>query len=349
MGSLNHLDKVAQNVKKGAETYGRVYALMYDTSKYCAPNDRKWVDVLKNDWMHLVDDLKYTDSDRYLKHKGKPIVALWGIDPDRCTASHTLEIIDWFKNKAPEKYRATLMCGTPDNDWRSRTGDWAKVYNSFDVMSPWAVGRYKDIGGADTFKKKFISPEVSYCASKNMDYMPVIFPGFSWKNHRGGMLNSIPRNGGKFYWRQSYNAISAGVKMIYIAMFDEVDEGTAMFKIAPKRSMAPSGSWITLDADGLNLPSDWYLRLASETGQVLRKEKSNSDTVPSNPGTTVISNPRVTMTSPQGDKTPKPTQPQEKSLTNTADVPKTDPIDNNTKTLIKRLIEILDKILSIFG
>ena len=64
--------------------------------------------------------------------------------------------------------------------------------------------------------------------------MPVIFPGFSWHNLKATLpLNQIPRNGGTFYWRQVYNAISAGCTMLYGAMFDEVDEGTAMFKMAP--------------------------------------------------------------------------------------------------------------------
>jgi hypothetical protein len=53
--------------------------------------------------------------------------------------------------------------------------------------------------------------------------------------------------------------------MIYGAMFDEVDEGTAMFKLAPTRESVPSGvPIVTLDADGEQLPSDWYLQLARQ-------------------------------------------------------------------------------------
>ena len=54
--------------------------------------------------------------------------------------------------------------------------------------------------------------------------------------------------------------------MVYGAMFDEVDESTAMFKLAASRQDAPGHPPIvTLDADGETLPSDWYLRLARET------------------------------------------------------------------------------------
>ena len=54
--------------------------------------------------------------------------------------------------------------------------------------------------------------------------------------------------------------------MLYGAMFDEVDEGTAMFKVAASSRDAPTDApFVTLDADGEPLPSDWYLRLARET------------------------------------------------------------------------------------
>jgi hypothetical protein len=58
--------------------------------------------------------------------------------------------------------------------------------------------------------------------------------------------------------------------MAYVAMFDEVDEGTAMFKVAPTHDSVPAGvPLVTLDADGELLPSDWYLQLAREAQQRL--------------------------------------------------------------------------------
>ena len=96
--------------------------------------------------------------------------------------------------------------------------------------------------------------------------MPVIFPGFSWHNLKpGAKENQIPRLGGEFLWRQAYNAKMAGATVLKIAMFDEVDEGTAILKAAAHRNQAPEqGYWLTLDADGSELPNDWYLRLAGE-------------------------------------------------------------------------------------
>ena len=61
--------------------------------------------------------------------------------------------------------------------------------------------------------------------------------------------------------------------MLKIAMFDEVDEATAILKAAPRRSDAPDqGYWLTLDADGLDLPSDWYLRVTGEITRMFHGE-----------------------------------------------------------------------------
>lgn len=69
--------------------------------------------------------------------------------------------------------------------------------------------------------------------------------------------------------------------MIYIAMYDEVDEGTAMYKIAPNKESKPSqGSFISIDQNGYSLSSDWYLRLANATSKVVRGNLPNSISMP---------------------------------------------------------------------
>lgn len=275
---------VTRHVMKGAEQQERVFALEYDMG----PGQSEKV---MKDWIYLVDELKMTSSPRYLRHKGKPVLCLWGLgfthrDGD---AKKAQTLVDWLRTGAPEKYRATVVGGVP-RGWRNGTGDslpgeqWAKLYRSMDVISPWTVGRFSDDAGADNYRRECIIPDLAETKKLGIDYLPVVFPGFAWQNLHQGPPNQIPRRGGKFYWHQVYNATSAGSVMIKVAMFDEVDEGTAMFKTAPNAAAAPVGvSTLTLDADGAALPSDWYLRLAGETSKLLRKEIPVSRELPIKP------------------------------------------------------------------
>ena len=56
--------------------------------------------------------------------------------------------------------------------------------------------------------------------------------------------------------------------MLYIAMFDEVDEATAIFKCTNNPPASGGSKFLTLDG----LPSDFYLRLAGQAGKLLRDE-----------------------------------------------------------------------------
>lgn len=273
-------NQVAVNVRVGAETYGRVFAIMYDISGY---STNTLVSKLTNDWLYLVNTQRVTNSPSYLHHKGKPVVAIWGFgfNGRHDTPQHAQQAIAWFKAAG-----CTVMGGLPTN-WRTLTGDaqtnpaWSNVFRSFDIISPWSVGRYSSNTGADAFRTDKIVPDLADCTSRGIDYLPVIFPGFSWTNLNSGPFNQIPRNGGNFYWRQAYNAVRSGCTMVYGAMFDEVDEGTAMYKLAPTPAQLPvQGTFVPLNIDGYNLGSDWYLRLANQAGRMLRGEIPVTSNIP---------------------------------------------------------------------
>jgi hypothetical protein len=281
-GGRRHFTQVVRNVKAASEKYKRVYCIMYDISG-AGPG---WKQVLMADWKYLVDSLDVAQGSSYLHHKGKPIVTIWGLGFSHTAFASSAQVdslLNWFHYDAEKKYQATVMGGVND-DWLKHSGEWMAVYNKLDVISPWAVGRYNSDEGADRFKDRAVLPDKAYCDTRHIDYMPVIFPGFSWYNmHRGNTpFNQIPRRGGDFFWHQSYNVISAGVNMVYIAMYDEVDEGTAMYKISTSAATQPANArFVSLDQDGYLLPSDWYLRLADATGRVLRKQLPNQPAIPS--------------------------------------------------------------------
>ena len=299
-------DKVLDNIRRGAETFGRVFAIMFDIGKLDVAGKRELTvyDDIKKDWMYLVDVQEITKSSRYLHHNGRPVLSLWGFgilnrpgEPDAVA-----ELIDWFKNNPVERYRVTLKGGVAKG-WQDlgasakKDPAWAEVYRMFDIISPWSVGRMRNEAEADAFSKEVTIPNARECEALGIDYMPVVFPGFSWsyRNLRDPSLqepfNKYPRRGGKFFWRQIYNSISAfsptvAGKQVYVAMFDEVDEATAVMKTAETGNQVPTdGQFLTLDADGYSLPSDWYLRLIGYATDMLRTKGAVPSSMPELPPT----------------------------------------------------------------
>lgn len=143
-----------------------------------------------------------------------------------------------------------------------------------DVLSPWTPGRYRNTLEATRHGRRTWTPDLSWCAERRIDFLPVVFPGFSWHNLKRGAarLDQIPRQQGQFLWSQIVAARQSGATMLYIAMFDEVDEATAIFKCT---SQPPTADGVQL-LNGEGLPSDHYLRIAGYAGRLLRDEISLS-------------------------------------------------------------------------
>ena len=136
-----------------------------------------------------------------------------------------------------------------------------------DIVSPWTVGRYRTPEEAGRHAEKLVKPDIAWCAERHLDYLPVVFPGFSWHNMYGSS-NAIPRMRGEFLTRQFRADETAGAKMFYVAMFDEVDEGTAIFKCTNDVPVPTEAPFVTYEG----LPSDFYLRLVGQESRLLRNE-----------------------------------------------------------------------------
>ena len=84
----------------------------------------------------------------------------------------------------------------------------------------------------------------------------------------------IPRRGGEFYWRQFAIFRELGIRTVFVGMFDEVDEGTAIYKVADK---TPVGKYfVTYEG----LPHDWYLKLTGAATRMIRGDAPLSRTIP---------------------------------------------------------------------
>jgi hypothetical protein len=292
--SLAAVDQVLANVRHAAEAHGRVFFLMYDLSGL-RPEDYP---ILIQDWARL-EAQGVTSSPAYLHHRGHPLLGLWGIGFTQrpMTPQDARTLLAGIDTASSAAGGVTILGGVPAG-WRTGAGDadpspeWKNVWPRLGVISPWTVGRYANQSGADLYRSGTLVPDMAAAKAMGVDYMPVVFPGFSWANlmrARGAadkaIPNQIPRDCGRFYWRQVWNAESAEATMIYNAMFDEVDEGTAMFKITPSSKDVPADAagrpaFVALDADGCHLPSDWYLRLAGAATRALHSGQVPSPALP---------------------------------------------------------------------
>ncbi len=168
-------DQVTSNSMAGAEEYGRVIAVMYDLGGI---GIGEVLSVVQKDWPHLVDDLQVTQSSRYLRHKGKPVVAFWGY-PDAWDAQSkpaavqdAKNVIHYLKNNPDPKYRATVMLGLTTTTWQLDDPDWRSVIDMADVVNPWPLGAYNGIAGADEYKK-IVASDAAQAKAQGIDYMPV--------------------------------------------------------------------------------------------------------------------------------------------------------------------------------
>jgi hypothetical protein len=277
------MNDVLDHCREGAEASGRVFFIWYDVTGHSAAT---FVQDIENDWVRLVDEEHITASPSYLRHRGRPLLGVWGVGiGDRPgTPADWAALTQFFKNHPDPRYRVTLLAGGIPG-W-STDPSWSPIFKQMDVISPWTVGAFADDAGADNFLHGSIEPDLKVTKALGIDYLPIAFPGFSWHNLQSGNspVNVFPRRGGRFYWHQVSNIVGAGANVLFTAMFDEVDEGTAMIKAAPSQASTPAvGSFLTLDADGERLSSDFYLRLGGAAGQLLRHEIPAGAAIPIRP------------------------------------------------------------------
>ncbi len=276
---LRHNNTVLAHCREGANRAGRAYAVMYDLSGLSAGR----MDEVMEDWRALRTRMRITEDAAYLRHRGKPLVAIWGIgfgDDRKYTLAECRRLIEFLKND-PEVGGCSVFLGVPTG-WRELNRDAAPdpalhdVLKLADVISPWTVGRYRTPQEAKRHGEKTWQPDIAWCRERGIDFLPVAYPGFSWHNMHGGQFDAIPRLKGQFLWSQFVAAKRAGADMLYVAMFDEVDEATAIFKCTNDVPVGEGAKFVTYEG----LPSDYYLKLTGQGAKLLRGELPMSDEIP---------------------------------------------------------------------
>jgi len=241
-------DSILQACMAAAEKYSRSFLVEYDTS---GADKNVWSQIIISDWIYLTTKLNITSSYAYKKEGGKPVLKIFGIGftsrPGNSTES--LALINHLKQEA-------YFVGSVPTFWRDGTSDsksnFSNVYEAMDIISPWLVGRFSSTAQFDKLFYDVFLKDLALTSSRQQGYAPSEFPGFSWSNlqrnyGKQSPLNSIPRDGGRFWVHQVDmfmnklvdKSTGYGAHYIFGAMFDKFDESTAMIKAASSEDNLP--------------------------------------------------------------------------------------------------------------
>jgi hypothetical protein len=276
------ITKVFENALKAANKYNRAICVMYDLSG----SKGSELDIIVNDFEKLVKDYDLFNNKtnpNYLRHNGKPLVVIWGVGFNDGRKYTTQDVANLVKKLRGDNNKVSIMLGVPYY-WRTLGNDTEKdtqlheLIKSVDIIMPWAVGRYS----LKNYNTNTVQQDIEWCKNNNVDYVPLAFPGFSWGNMRknASLYDEIPRHGGEFLWRQIAGARKAGAESLYLAMFDEIDEGTALFKCLRQNEVpknAPGFKFVGIED---NLPSDHYLWLSGEAAKWFNGDSGYSEKMP---------------------------------------------------------------------
>jgi hypothetical protein len=264
----NHFNKVLANALKAAKKYNRAICVMYDLSG-CSSSDMQ---ILINDWAELQSLFSLfsnTQNPTYLRQNKRPLVVLWGVGFSDGRKYTLKDVQNTMESLRGPTMKVSIMLGVPYY-WRTLERDTQNdpllhsLIKSADIIMPWAVGRYNNNSYSDVASSR-LNQDISWCKNANVGYIPLVFPGFSWGNLKGdfSLYDQIPRLKGDFMWKQIAGAKEWGAKSLYVAMFDEIDEGTAIFKCARSNELPLNGTgrFVGIEDD---LPSDYYLWLVGQ-------------------------------------------------------------------------------------
>ncbi|XP_031634721.1 uncharacterized protein LOC116348015 [Contarinia nasturtii] len=266
-------DGVIQKVMNASQTYQRKWYVAWDISGW---NNQTYSTDLLTDLNYLNQRIGVFNHPYYARQNGKLVISLWGFGfydrEGRPTNPDTaIDLINRLKTMG------FYVIGGVPSAWRftgqNSLATFQRVYSVFHMLQPWHVGAYTTPENALAYQN-ILSGDFNVTKARGQDYQPVVFPGFSWSNWHTepqSVRNQIPRMAGKFFWAQFFNLRKLGIQNCMVAMFDEYDEGTAIAKAAEDKSMVPVNQWfLTLDADGIHVSSDFYLRVYNDGTKMMK-------------------------------------------------------------------------------
>lgn len=172
-------DRVLANVRAGAAAHGRAWALMYDLSGLRAGEVEA---VVAADFRRLHRDGVFADP-HYLRFGGRPLVAVWGVgfaDGRAYSLAECAALVDVLHDD-PEVGGNAVMLGVPHG---FREGDRDAVDDPalqaltarVEVLSPWSVGRYRDLAEVRRNRARHLEPDLAWCRARRRPLPPGRLP-----------------------------------------------------------------------------------------------------------------------------------------------------------------------------
>lgn len=313
----DHFDTVLGHAMEASNTHQRAICVMYDLGGFAPDRLAKTL----ADAQAIMDIYQLKDRTKqkfYLHQNGKPLITVWGVGFNDGRPFSLTDVESLVAGLKEMGY--SIMLGVPTY-WRERRNDALsdpklhEIIKSSDVIMPWFVGRF----GMSNFPDfhSLIENDIQWCKTNNVEYAPLCFPGSSDLNMHPHHVTRNERYGGQFLWNQIYHSIKSGAQMLYMAMFDEIDEGTALYKTLnqkdvpsnepekpyyvtyrngnysigsnPITNLPGANDWCKRVPDELNisflgiednLPTDHYLWLTGQGRKMLRGEIPLKQTLP---------------------------------------------------------------------
>jgi len=258
-GAWGHDEWVLHNVREAANRQGRIWAIEYDVSALAAHADP--LAVIRTDWQWLVDVAGILKDPRYAREGIKPVVFVWGLSfPMYNFSIETADAIaEYFKTDPV--YGGNYLIGGVRWDWRTHAAfqDWTNHFQRYDGLLSWMPP------GANNY-----ADDAQQLTAWGMDYFPHVWPGFSWAHLQQEPPEESyfePRNGGDFFWQKTCDALGSNPGRLFVGMFDEYDESTAIMPMSddPPDSYTEWGRFIT----NTGKPSDWWMQLTGQAKEML--------------------------------------------------------------------------------
>jgi len=267
-----HFDTVLDHAMRAANIHSRAVCVMYDLTQISETGRQFLLDDIKElSVKYNMFDHKKNPS--YLWHNGRPLVTVWGVGfPDRPQRDFEegMKIVRDLKEMG-----FSVMIGVP-TFWRELGPDTLpdeRLHDAIlacDIVLPWFVGRYNREQYPEFHE--LIRKDIEWTEEHGIGYAPLCTPGFSFENSTH-WNDQIPRENGAFFKDQLDFCIGAGAEMIYVAMFDEIDEGTAIYKLARRTPVSEYGSeFVQLDEGE---QPDHYLVLAGEASRAIKSAQAS--------------------------------------------------------------------------